>query len=793
MPNSDLVAMSLSGPIDWGTFESLVVEILQQDDFPRLRKLGGQADQGRDAIQESFFGDQSRTNAIVQITSAKAHLDKFRSTVTRLRETHHQFDHLVIVFRQPLASTVRTDIQTEARRLRISVDSRDASYLQARLSRPDSTIFSRYFGGDLREQVDRLLDRGDPLEVATDKLRHAMLSSIGAFVISPRATLARHTLFDKTVLAALVSVNHVTIDQLKPLVTGLVPEQEISSAQIDAALSRLRQAGDCLRTNDGRFQATPEALTSIGRLIATTGQSYASLRDYVISHCQRFGPIDDATKGHLERNLRRAVLALFQSYGPIDPTTDPVGISEDSHGYLLRLISRDIPPSLGTSALTALAAYVEHPSSWESLAPFIRSYSALAIRNLDPLGRRWQQGVLARTTIALDTDAALHVLVEDLPDHSSILRSLQKLHASGTSIVISESVLQEVVGHISRANRSYSRFLRNLPRMSPSMVDADVWHAIVRGFYYAKRKEAALVWETYWRRYYDAEQPREYLCLALRRRLDIAIQSLETIPDEWLEDFEEISHALELRKERTRLKAEFRDPQEMARRAKGDVRMAMHLAMLEGQLGESARGYIASEDRGFVEMERHARWPPRPSVMIYTRTLPALAEFVCAVELPDNEIVRLLFEPAIAAAAHQMSDQIREMTAVGIELKGTYLDRLEWDLRNTIQSRVGTFLESRNKQPSEQEAAAFQLVRSARDLGYRLHPRIENVADSYDKVLREVEDERARRGKLEKLLSKLVHVTGGATKRGRRRVNRVLREFGLEIEKLDKSPDETDI
>jgi predicted nucleic acid-binding protein len=345
--------------------------------------------------------------------------------------------------------------------------------------------------------------------------------------------------------------------------------------------------------------------TSVGHVATSAAAAYEALLDHVLSHCSRGRRLDDATKGYLERNLRRALLALFRAHGPIDPDADPIAVAESSQADLLRLICRDLPDQLGRSALTALVAYTALPESWVSLAPFVRSYSALAIRNVDPLGRRWQQQVLARTTIALDTDAVLNLLVEDLPEHGALLRAARQLKATGIKVVVSEAVLEEAAGHLSRANRTFRRFARSLPRMSEAMVDATVWHAVVRGYYYATQREQELAWRTYWNRYFDRNNPVEYVRAALRRRIEYEVASLDTIPGAWLPVLEELTSALLERKERIRWKAEFRSEEDMQRRTLADVRMAMHLATLEGA---DARGYLASEDRGFIAMERHSAW-----------------------------------------------------------------------------------------------------------------------------------------------------------------------------------------
>jgi hypothetical protein len=97
MINRDAIELALAGPIDWEKFESLVAEILQSDDSPRLRKVGGRGDLGIDAVDEAFYNDESRIQAVVQVTSQRAQVDKIEETVKRLRSAGVDFFHLVMV------------------------------------------------------------------------------------------------------------------------------------------------------------------------------------------------------------------------------------------------------------------------------------------------------------------------------------------------------------------------------------------------------------------------------------------------------------------------------------------------------------------------------------------------------------------------------------------------------------------------------------------------------------------------------------------------------------------------
>ena len=245
MPTYDAIQLELSAPIDWEQFESLVYEILLQDDFPRLRKLGGVGDQGADAVQETFYEDQSRLETVVQITSQKAQLAKFEATVQRLQEAGLSPRLLVLVFRHPVSSRTRLKIQSRSADLGLAVDPRDQSYLVGQLGKPGSSLFARYFK-DIRSQVDALLGRNDPLDMMQGRLRHAMLASLAAYVAQPRSRLARSTLFDKMALAAVVAESKpATEHTILAALRDLLPGERVERSRVHSAIARLVKQGAC--------------------------------------------------------------------------------------------------------------------------------------------------------------------------------------------------------------------------------------------------------------------------------------------------------------------------------------------------------------------------------------------------------------------------------------------------------------------------------------------------------------------------------------------------------------------
>jgi len=225
----------------------------------------------------------------------------------------------------------------------------------------------------------------------------------------------------------------------------------------------------------------------------------------------------------------------------------------------------------------------------------------------------------------------------------------------------------------------------------------------------------------------------------------------------------------------------------MAERIRADVAMALHLsARARTAAAASARGYLASEDRAFELIQRHAAWGGRPHVHIPTRSLPQLTDFICPAVLTDDEFVALLFHPVIATAADQLKDDIERLTALGVDLKSVPLDRLEWELSRGLHSKVldlASAAPELDAEPTEREVdATLAVLEGAHLAGYRMEPMVEELAARYRQAQSDADQERRRRIKSEEDMKALAIAARGITKRGRRRVNKMLRELGIDLD-----------
>lgn len=797
----DLVATAVAAPIDWLRLEELVCSVLTSDDFPSLRKIGSIGDQGVDAVEECFYDGQRRIDTIVQVTSDRAQRTKAKNTIAKLKKNSLSAKVLLFVTRHPVSSDIRRAMIDEAADEGVTLEIRDSEYLVSQLSKPGSTIYSRFFG-TAQQQLDALLAAPDPLQIAgNDPLRHALLASLGAYVLSPHARLARNTLFDNTVLAALASLKGpATREELLTAVGVLVPEEKVDKGRLDATISRLCADRSCQVSND-KLECSPHTISQFAAATQGAKRGYDALLDYIIAYCKKYRQLNDAQLGYVERNVRRAVLHLLRAAGPLGDVSDLADAPSVADSSLIKsTICRDLPADVGPAAVTAFAAFTKDKRNASLLAPLVRSYAAMAIRNLDPIGRRWQQIALERSCVALDTDAVLNVMIEELPEHGALLNALRALQAHGVEILLPTHVFEEAVGHISRAGRTFRRFSDSLLRMPEEVVDARVWHAIVRGYFYATKSGYAGTPDSFLRKYYDSDRQLAYSEHVLARRLelkksDLAVPSSVTDPLCFELGNEVLSH-----RETSRLKAQFRDADEMATRVWNDVRMALNLAeKVKATVDAQSRGYLATEDRAYASIEKSPSWGERPSIRISTRAVPELANFICGSAISDDDVVRLLFDPVSVAAAEQIAPDISILTSIGVDLKDEPLDRLEWNLKHKLRGQIDalttTFTNEATDQDHEAKAdsaiAAFNTAKAAMEVGYPLVAPVQRLVSVFEDAVASAESERQKNRLLEDQLKALAEAALESTsKKGRRRVNQALRELGIELDLADDA--ETD-
>ncbi|MCH7728695.1 MAG: hypothetical protein IH991_19745 [Planctomycetes bacterium] len=156
-----------------------------------------------------------------------------------------------------------------------------------------------------------------------------------------------------------------------------------------------------------------------------------------------------------------------------------------------------------------------------------------------------------------------------------------------------------------------------------------------------------------------------------------------------------------------------------------------------------------------------------------------LAEWTCGIRLGNQQLVELIFNPVLASAAADVSHELVPLARIGVELREVDLRRLEWDVSKDLQSQLLEYTISTEVASTEARIeSGINLAQSAHNMGYRIDPAMGDVVAEYNRVVTDRASERERREQAEALLRRFADAASGLTKKGKRRVNALIREVG---------------
>ena len=331
--------------------------------------------------------------------------------------------------------------------------------------------------------------------------------------------------------------------------------------------------------------------------------------------------------------------------------------------------------------------------------------------------------------------------------------------------------------------------------MTSEMVQCNVWNAAVQGFYYADGYVNTLAaFRTYLTKYYDRSDPLGYGRFLLRNRVPCEFAEPFAISAADQADSESLLEELLRDTEPARLKASYRDEAQMRERTDEHVRIALYAASYAGDPNsENPAGYIASNDSVFHTIEQSAAWKDRPKIHMSFAGIVYLAEWVSGIRLSDQQLVALVFNPTLAAAANDIADDLRGLSEVGINLRSVDMRRLEWDVKQTMQSKVLAYkATAKGDSLAERIEGAIGLAEEAQNLGYSIEPALSDVVREYHRVVATAKSEKEKRERAEQLVQQLYDAASGLTKKGKRRVNKLLRDIGWIGQREDEDADEAD-
>ena len=462
MLSEDLVAAALRRPMDWGQFEILVTDLLRSDDMPAIRKLGGRHDSGLDAKDESYYECSTRFVTVVQITSQRAQEDKVEHTIQTLAVNEIEYDRLVMVFRDPVSSTVQAQMRSHAHAREQALEIRDESYLIGQLSRPESGVFHRYFG-DAQDFLNTALAYSSGLP-AQSPLERGILASACAF------GELRLPALDHIVIATLAAADEglATFTTLLASVRSIVPH--LMKRTLRESLTRLAGKGLCrLGAENARISAAHRAgiLKSTSAIERQLDRSLAG----VVEAARSIEQFDDAAEGRSERNLRRTLSELARTAGPIPGDKAREGLlwhfskfSDQFWGW----IGEGLNNRQRDALVTSLQDFLGDVANAGLVASLVRTYAVASACHLDPTGRTYSSRYFQHKPIYLDTDAIITALIADLPESEGIRAGLRALAEAESRLIVLEPVLEEVALHFDISDKTFTA-LPDLKAYPPSI------------------------------------------------------------------------------------------------------------------------------------------------------------------------------------------------------------------------------------------------------------------------------------------------------------------------------------
>lgn len=787
----DLIADTLASPIEWNKLESICYDILLQDDLPSLRKLGGVGDGGADAIEESFYENERNTSCVVQVTSQATQLAKYKKTVQTLSKNKIEYKKLVLVFKQPISTGTRNEIIEAASDDGITVDIRDQSYLIAHLGNRDNGIYLRHFGSS-RDQINHFLNEDDPLSEADDKLKKSVLASIGAFILKPNQEKLESDLFDQMTLAIIgVTEGPSTLDNITNIFDEITKDSSITDNLVSDSVNRLIHDG--LVTREGELYSTSdESMDNINRSVQAMKAAASSLLENVVAKTRKEHKLNDAQEGYLERNVKKCMLNLLRKVGPsADMSTELADEMDSSSDGVLSMLSKDLNSDIAGSAAIYLNEYLQDSKQERSIAILARSYAALIMRNTDPLCRKFQREAISRSKILLDTDTVLSLYIDELPQCAILRKAVKQLISLGVEICVPQDVIGECIGHLSRAQKTYNRFAGTLLRRPPEDVLNSVWHAVVQGYYFYKRGGGEHDFQEYWSAYYDDDNSYKYFIYRLDQLFKYTIVTPGVSPDEQtLYDslFQKTLEYIEKKKK----KAEYREDDWQKKRVDVDLRSALYASQSDEDLpNHDSIAYLSSGDRVFAFIENQLEWNQRPNVWIHGDSLPRLAEIVGGTLFNDNQLIQTLFHPVHAAAASSLSDEIDTLTRVGVELQSKPLAKLSWDLSQGLREQIQMHDTAINDDDLESSITVGQhLAEASKMFDYHIDPEITEIYTEFNRMSAHLEAAQKESEEKDAIVKAILEGASGLSKKGRRRVNRILKDFQLQEFYEDDDSDE---
>ncbi len=764
--SADIVELALDQFTDGALFEKIAAEVMRDEGYHDIKRLGGSGDFGMDAAQDVFYEQDRPARIVFQFTLEDYVLGKLRQTIKKLREHSIEFTELVVVTSARLSSQRQENVRTTARKeFDVTANCFHRDTIVNRLADYSNGIFHRNFPS-IEAQLRELQATKPRLSDTDDAREGALLKVAISFGMSREAANVRKSLLDHMVLAtlALDGQNGLSASEIATSIGTSLGCETLPSAQVVASLSRVHEQ---VSHEDDRYSLKPEYLHHADAATVRVNRLTESLvSDLVEKVCANaVSPVSLNTKSKLERNAKHVIRELFRTNSMqlaqlSHPDVSPSFADADVSRGLVALASRQVPTDLGGLLIAALADTFSNPTEEQAkvLAQWARVYLAAATMNLDPVLRECHTSRLQEKIFILDTDVVLSAVVSELPEQPLYASLVRALVSCGVRVVVPAAVIAECACHAGRSPRTYEYHGSRLLAMSPEVVSAEVRNLFVRAYYHGihtSKVNKAWAFGRYLANYYDLQDPEGFFGEIVRSTLpdEVEIIDVAELRDEPLNE-ERLTRVtdtfLELM-ERRAPSFDTRTPEQKHKLAATDARLMLttldiNTATLTDKTKRIlwAKCYIVTNSNRYAQAAGELQL--KNLVSASPLQLLTVVERISGPVVSDEALVRLFENQLIVGAVNDVWPDCERLLRNGISLAGKSLVRLRRDLQATLHDALVAAQSADDAVDATAETDEFvSLADSAQALGYQVHPLAKKMRDllasqdEKDEVIRQLE------------------------------------------------------
>lgn len=758
----DVINYALDKLTDSKAFEALATEIMREFGYYNIKKLGGVADSGQDAIHIPFYqSDDTRIKTVFQYSLEKGSLAKIKRTLDRLKEESVEFQKFMYVTSVEISTTLSQQIKSEIRKqYAIDIELADRGDISTVLSDLKNGVFARYFP-DMEKQVKMLYqdfqDRSPQREEAL--LRTTLILNYGE---KTKQTFS--SIYDCMVLSLLIGEKSnkleyaSIIDKLKES----MPNLDYSEINLKDSLSRLEQ-NEKIRKEGSTYSLTENNDEVCVFMYEMQYKPLELITTEVVDTMRRSSSAAVSAK-HIDTvvgNCKEVVVDYFRTYG-----TEVLNLEDDNNHMnnadvvksLQQKASKNLPVGIGNLLISAIAEVFANPDDDIAAAidSLIFTYMSAAILNLDPELKEVSAMRLHDKSFIVDTDVLVGCVVREHPKFESYTSVIECLVKAKCRVIIPMESILECVEHASYSTKTYNYFRDHLLSLPEEAIEDDVWNGFVQGYYYGITfgdVPEKTRYDKYLRNYYDAVNPVEYMISLV---FDTLGNSVEIIPIDQLikdisilpDDMEKLKNEIYTRLKERAKKSDYRTEEQNQNLALNDAKLYLSAYYLN-KLVPYVNGKLLTQSYYLITNSNRTGYCAyktgfRGKVISKLPLLASLLRKNCMDCISSKEFIGLLDNPFLTAAMNQCRNEINDLIKAGVILNGCSLTRLRFDLDQKLHDKI-TVIEKCLSAEDEHEAEllenqVIEILDEVDEMGYELVPAIGNLVKAYKNKVKVIEE-----------------------------------------------------